>query len=62
MTKEEIKKALECCKQNEIEETCRHCLVCPASIWDYEKTYEKDKLKQFAERLKKRLQKLLTKY
>ena len=33
----EIKEALECCKQNEIEETCRYCLVCPASNWDYEK-------------------------
>ena len=38
----EIKKALECCKQNEIEETCRYCLVCPASIWDYEKTCTSD--------------------
>ena len=34
----EIKEALECCKQNEIEETCGYCLVCPASNWDYEKT------------------------
>ena len=34
----EIKDALECCKQNEIEETCGYCLVCPASNWDYEKT------------------------
>ena len=33
----EIKEALECCKQNEIEETCGYCLVCPASNWDYEK-------------------------
>ena len=33
----EIKDALECCKQNEIEETCGYCLVCPASNWDYEK-------------------------
>ena len=38
----EIKEALECCKQNEIEETCRYCLVCPASIWDYEKTCTSD--------------------
>lgn len=34
----EIKRALECCEQNEIEGTCRYCLICPASIWDYEKT------------------------
>ena len=34
----EIKEALECCKQNEIEETCGYCLVCPANNWDYEKT------------------------
>lgn len=34
----EIKEALECCKQNEIEETCGYCLVCSASNWDYEKT------------------------
>ena len=33
----EIKKALECCKQNEIEDTCKYCLDCPASDWDYEK-------------------------
>ena len=38
----EIKEALECCKQNETEETCRYCLVCPASIWDYEKTCTSD--------------------
>ena len=34
----EIKKCLECCKQNEIEDTCKYCLDCPASDWDYEKT------------------------
>lgn len=33
----EIKKGLECCKQNEIEDTCKYCLDCPASDWDYEK-------------------------
>lgn len=33
----EIKKGLECCKQNEIEDTCKYCLDCPASAWDYEK-------------------------
>lgn len=33
----EIKKALECCKQNEIENTCEYCSNCPASDWDYEK-------------------------
>lgn len=33
----EIKKVLECCKQNEIEDTCKYCLDCPASDWDYEK-------------------------
>ncbi len=32
----EIKKALECCKQNEIENTCEYCGNCPASNWDYE--------------------------
>ena len=32
-----IKEALECCKQNEIEENCKYCLECPASDWDYEK-------------------------
>ena len=32
----EIKKALECCKQNEIENTCEYCSKCPASDWDYE--------------------------
>ena len=31
-----IKKALECCKQNEIENTCEYCSKCPASDWDYE--------------------------
>ena len=34
----EIKKGLGCCKQNEIEDTCKYCLDCPASNWDYEKT------------------------
>lgn len=33
----EIKKSLECCNQNEIEDTCKYCLDCPASAWDYEK-------------------------
>lgn len=33
----EIKKCLECCKQNEIEDTCKYCLDCPTSDWDYEK-------------------------
>lgn len=33
----EIKKGLECCKQNEIEDTCKYCRDCPASDWDYEK-------------------------
>ena len=33
----EIKKGLECCKQKEIEDTCKYCLDCPASDWDYEK-------------------------
>lgn len=37
MDRELIKKALECCKQNEIEDTCKYCLDCPASDWDYEK-------------------------
>lgn len=33
----EIKKALECHIQNEIEDTCEYCSNCPASDWDYEK-------------------------
>ena len=33
----EIKKALACHKQNEIEDTCEYCSNCPASDWDYEK-------------------------
>lgn len=33
----DIKKALECCNQNEIEDTCEYCSNCPASDWDYEK-------------------------
>lgn len=35
MTDEEIVKALECCKQNEIENTCAYCLDCPASDCDW---------------------------
>ena len=33
----EIKKALACHIQNEIEDTCEYCSNCPASDWDYEK-------------------------
>lgn len=32
----EIKEALWCCNQNEIEDTCKYCSYCPASDWDYE--------------------------
>lgn len=32
----EIKKGLECHTQNEIEDTCKYCLNCPAGDWDYE--------------------------
>ena len=40
LTDEEIVRALECCIQNETENTCAYCIGCPASDWDSEDDLE----------------------
>ena len=33
---EQVVKALECCRLNEEENTCKYCKECPAGNWDFE--------------------------